>query len=604
MTVIRWKAVWPLSVTGALMAVAWWLFLDPAVQWGVEDVGTRIVGAKVDLRDADVRLASGVVALRGLQVTDPDAPMTNLFEADAIVVNVQVAPLLERKVIVDTVAVRGLRFGTPRETSGALPERSPGSGAALRVARDFAGRVRVPPLELATLTRAVNVQAISPESLATLRAARAVEAFADTARAQLLASLHQLHPAPTIDSARALVARLEQASLRTLGLTGARQAVTDTRRTITQLTQLDDRLRGLQADVQGDAAGLTARVNAIAAARTADFAYARSLLQIPSLDAPALGPQLFSAPIAERLSEVVYWLEQAERWVPPGIERRFRQGPDRVRASGTDVVFPRETDYPAFLLRVAELSMTLGGQNLATGQYAARLTGLTSQPSVYGQPATFLLARAQGTTGPSDIRITGLMDHVTGRVRDTIGARLVGVTLPTLPLPGLGATVRLGAGTTALMIDRRGDSLSGRWLWRATRVSWTRDSTALSASPPVRLVSDAIWRAVSRLDSVEIEARFTGTLSNPSFAINTNIASAVARALRDQLGAEIQRAETEVRNRVNALVDQQAAEARARADAVKADVDAQIAAQRTRLEETKAALEARLRELVRIPGVS
>ena len=606
---IRWKALLPLSLLLALIVGLSILFLDSAVRRGVEYAGTEAVGARVDLAGAQVSLREGVVALRGLAVTDPGAPMTNLFEAEEIVFAVRILPALERKVVIDTMAVRGLRFGTPRKTSGALPagaaSAAEGPGAVRRAVDEWRSRVQVPPISLSTLTQAVNVDAISADSLATLRAARVALAYVDTARAALLADLQALDPRPTIDSAEALAIRLRGANLRTLGIGGARQAVTDVRRTVTALGQLDDRLRDFQSETRANAKGLTQRVEAIPAARQADYDYARSLLRLPTFDIPAIGPQLFSPIFAEKVAELMYWAHFAEDYLPPGLERQLRAGPSRVRASGMDVLFPRENVHPAFLTRLAELSLTIGGADAATGEYAARIEGLTTEPAVYGAPTRFSLSRTEGRAGPRDVRLSGSLDHRRKPLRDSLSARFTGITLPTVVLRGIGAQLDLGAGFSELHLARTGDALDGRWLWRATRVSWARDtlSQPRATSPALRLVEDALWRAVSRLDSVEVEARFDGSLTDPRLRIRSNIASAVGNALRDQLGDEVRRAEQQVRARVDALVSEQVAEARARADAVKADVDARVTAERTSIEQQKTALEARLRELIRIPGI-
>ena len=276
---IRWKALLPLTVVLVLIAVGVYFYLDPAVRRGVEHAGTEAAGAKVDLASARVGLRDGSVTLRGLAVTDPARPMTNLFEVDEIVLRAELLPALERKVVIDTMAVRGMRFGTPRKTSGALPARADsateGPGAFRRAVDEWRSRVKVPPISLSTLTQTVNVDAISAESLATLRAARVARAYADTARATLLADLQALDPRRTIDSAAALAARLEKASLRSLGLGGVRTAVADVRRTVAALNQLDDRLRDFQTSTRANATGLTQRLEAIPAARQQDYAYAR-----------------------------------------------------------------------------------------------------------------------------------------------------------------------------------------------------------------------------------------------------------------------------------------------------------------------------------------
>lgn len=610
MRIIRWKAALPLAVFLVLLVVGVRLFLDPAVRRGIEVGGTAAVGAKVDLARARVGLADGLVTLRGLQVTNPGKPMTNLFEAEELVFDVGMLPALEGKVVIDTMAARGLRFGTPRRTSGAIP-RAPGDtadsepSAVRKIVDDWVAQVRIPPLSLETLKGTVNVEGIRAESLATLRAALAVRDQADTVRTRFTTGIRALDPRPTVDSAEALAKRLQGANLRTLGIAGARQAVTDVRRTIRDLDALNDRLKAFERSTKADVDTMGRRLQAVSAARATDYAYAKSLLRLPTFEIPTIGPQLFSGLVAEKVGEVMYWVNLAERYVPPGLERQMKKGPERARASGTDVLFPKARVYPDFLTRLAELSLAIGGEGAAAGEYQARIVGVTTQPAVYGAPTRFLVSRAAGKVGPSDVRITGSLDHRTTPVRDSLAARLDGIPLPSMPLAGLGATVALGTGTSELRLARVGDELGGRWLWRSTTVAWTRDTTAQprATTPAMRLVEDALWRAVARIDSVEIEARFTGSVTKPQLAVRTNIADAVARALQEQLGEEVRRAEQQVRAKVDALVDEKVAEARARADEVRGQAEQRIAEERTKLEAQKAALEAKLRELVRIPGI-
>lgn len=606
---IRWKALLPLTVLFLLGAVFVLIFLDPTVRRGVEVGGTASVGAKVDLASADVGLAEGHVTFRGLAVTNPGKPMTNLFEAEEIVFDVDLDPALEGKIVMDTIAVRGMRFGTARKTSGAIPRR-PGDPAdepseARRIVDDWLAQVKIPPISLQTLTQTVNVDAISADSLETLRAARVARDFVDTARARFTTGLQALDPRPTVDSAEALANRLKSASLRTLGIAGTRQAVADVRRTIRDLDALNDKLKSFERNTRGDIDSLGGRLQAIPDARAADYAYAKSLLRLPTFEIPAIGPQLFSGLIAEKVGEVMYWVNLAERYVPPGMKRQMKAGPDRIRASGTDVLFPKARVYPEFLARVAELSLAIGGEGASAGEYAARMTGITTQPAVYGAPTRFMVSRAAGKVGPSDARVSGSIDHRQVPVRDSLSARFSGIPLPTMPLAGLGASVALGNGSSELRLARVGDQLGGSWLWRSSTVRWARDTVGQprANTPAMRLVEDALWRAVSRIDSVEIEARFAGSVTKPQLAVRTNIAQAVASALQEQLGEEVRRAEAQVRARVNELVDEKVAEARAEAEEIKTLAETRIAEERAKLEAQKAALEARLRELVRIPGI-
>lgn len=607
---VRWRGVIPLAVALVLLGIIWLLLLDPLTEWSVEEVGTQLVGARVDVDEADVRPQDGVVVLRRLAVTNPNAPMTNLVEADEIVVNLRVAPLLEKKVVVDTVAFRGVRFGTPRETSGALENPSPTAGRAFREVDAWTSRIRMPSFSLQTLQQVVNVDAIRPESLETLRRVRAIPGAADSLRAAALERVRALNPEPVLDSARALATRLEGTSLPALGLSGARDAVRSARSTIETLTSLDNRLTALQQTTRADVDTLRGRVAALEEARRQDYAYARGLLDIPSLDAPDLAPALFGQMALERLAPLLYWVKLAEHYMPPGLEKRLHQGPDRVRASGTDVRFLRREALPTFLLRFGEATVEIGGTGAAAGAYTALLTGITSAPALYGQPATFAVERAAAAVGPRTLRAGGILNHVGTPIRDSASVFVGGLALPTVSLPPLGARLDLGQGTTDLLLRRVGDSLDARWQWRSEQVVWSRlgaDTTAGPAGSVGRQarasVEAALWRTLERLTQVEITARLGGTVDRPQLSVGSNVAGALAGALREQLGAEIRRLEQQVRGRVDTLVQDRVAEARQAVAGFEGQALARIQERRDEVAAVRSRLEARIRELVRIPGI-
>lgn len=608
---IRWRGLIPLGVAFALVAVVWLLLLDPLVEWSVEETGAELVGAKVDVAEADVRPQDGVVLLRALAVANPNAPMTNLVEADEIVVNLRVAPLLEKKVVIDTVAFRGIRFGTPRETSGALEHPSPTAGRAFREVDAWTSRVQLPSFSLETLRRVVNVDAIRPESLETLRRVRAIPTAADSLRATALERVRALNPEPVLDSARALATRLEGASVRTLGLSGARDAVQSARTTIGTLTALDDRLAALEQTTRAAVDTLRGRVAALDQARQQDYAYARGLLNVPSLDGPELAPALFGEMALQRLAPLLYWVKLAERYMPPGLEKRLHQGPDRVRASGTDVLFPKREQLPKFLLRFGEATVVIGGSGAAAGNYTALLTGITSAPALYGQPATFAVQRAAAAVGPRTLRAGGILNHVGTPIRDSASVFVGGLALPTVTLAPLGARLALGQGTTDLLLRRVGDSLDARWQWRSEGAVWSRlaaDTSSPAAPGSVSQqartsVEGALWRTLASLTQVEITARLSGTVERPRLAVGSNVAGALATALRDQLGQEIRRLEQQVRGRVDSLVQDRVAEARQVVSGAETQALQRLQERRAEVAALKTRLEARVRELVRIPGI-
>ncbi len=607
--VFRWKAIVPMLLTALLVAVVWRLFLNPAIRRGTEIVGAEVVGAKVDLEAARLRLRDGDLVLRGLEVANPDAPMTNLFEAQEIVADLNGEALLMGKVVVDSLIVRRVRFGTPRRTSGALDQPSPTTGLVTRRVLAWADALPTPTLDLTGIIgTVVDVPAISPDSLRTPRQAARVGAGADSLRAAWTSELRAIEPQPVIDSARALAERLRGADTRRLGPTGVAAAANDVRTLSRQLDQTRDRLAQLERGVAQGVASTQAAVLALDSARRADYAYARGLVNIPSFAAPDVSAALFGRMVRARLQPILQWINLAEEYVPPGLRPRRDPGARRARMDGTTYRFPVEESWPAFLVRRAEADLAIGGDNVTAGAYRASITGLTTAPAAYGRPMTLRAGRISDV-GPRELVVAALMDRTGATPRDSVSARVGGVALPDVTLEAAqGAKLAFGASTVELALTRTGGTLEGTWRVRAPAVTWTRSADSATGPAP-RPGSEAwaealVWRAISAVRDVTIEARLSGAVTGPAVSISTNVGTAVADAVQREIGAEIERTERVVRAEVDRRIAASTAEARRKAAALESDVQRRVGESRQRLEAAKTELELRLRELQgRLPGI-
>ncbi len=620
MNIMRWKAIVPLLLVLVLIGAAYLLYADTLVERSIESLGADLVGAKVDLDEVDLSLREGRVRLVGLAAANPNSPMRNLVEASEIIADVRVLPLLEKKVVIEQASFRGVRFGTERSESGALEDPSTESGRLWREISSWGDRVRIPPLNLEGLNAVVDVGAVSVDSLTTVRRARGTVAFADSVRNVWEQNLSQLNPAPLIDTARALVERLNRANPLTLGLTGVTELANSSRSVMTSLTSTTDRLSDLDSNVRVTMNSLTQNVTGLADARAADYAYARRLLRLPALDAPDLSASLFGDMAVARLQPVLYWVNQAERYLPPGLNPRRYSGPKRPRRAGVTVTFPKRNTLPKFVLESGDADVAIGGEGAAAGAYAAQLSGVTTEPAIYGRPLRAVIERTGAAVGPTDARINLALDH-TGRViSDSASAYLNGINLPEFALAGSGIRLDLGTGLSELSFARTGDSIVGSWMWRSNAVRWSRGGSGeqgagsgeagggsgqqAAQGVAERLgafAEDFLWQSIASLEDVEITVRFSGSPRGPSLRVGSNVGRVVATSLRRELGARIEQAERQVRQQVNRLVDQYVAEAESRVAALDSEVAAVVGVRLSELVDVRAELERAVRRVIPRP---
>jgi uncharacterized protein (TIGR03545 family) len=581
MKIFRWKAVGPLLVLLVIGVVLWWIFADSIARHESEQVGTQILGAKVEIQKLHLDLRHGKVMVYGLTLASPHEALRNLMQADELVADLDVLPLTEKKLVIDRIAANGLRFGTERETDGRVAATSGGgdgiAGRVMAEAREWANQIQVPALQLAT--GKISIDSLDPRRLSTLPAAEALGTRADSSRRAWQTAFEGLQLGPTIDSANATLEKLKHARATDVA------ALNEGRQAVTRLKRAGDRVSALERNVKTGVAGLESGLAGLDSAKRRDYAFARSLLKLPSLDAPSVGAALFGPAAIKPFERALYYAQLARRYMPPGLLPRAATGPTRVRRAGEDIRFPKERALPAFLLRTAELSFLLHPNSEQPQRYAGRLTGLTSDPALYGRPTSL------SATGPL-LAAGAMLNHVHEIPVDTAGASLGGMRLPAFDVPGVPLRLDPGSGTTQLGFNLNGDTIHARFAIRSSNVTWARDSGFADST-----MGGLIWSAVSGISTLDVEARISGALNSPDLAVRSNLDQAIATRLRAVLGERVAAAEKQMRDRVDALVNQKMAAARTQVTQLETQAQAQVAQQRTRLDEVQKQLEQQLRKM-------
>ncbi|MGI9041929.1 MAG: TIGR03545 family protein [Gemmatimonadales bacterium] len=604
--IFRWKAIGPLLLFLAVVVALVFLFAEPVAKSTTEEVSTELLGTQVDVGALDLIPREASVDLRALQVADPFDLGRNLIEADEIRLKLNPGALSEKKLVVERFALRGMRFGTARKTPARPVEGDGFAPQALRAVRQWAGQFDVPLLKLTPIDT-IRQLVLNPTQLTTVRQAQSLVSRTDSTRQALEQSFKQLDIRATVDSARALTDRLSKSNVRTLGLNGTRQAIESGRRTLREVEQAKVRVEGLEREVRGGVETLGSGLKALDQARRQDYAFAKSLLQLPSFSAPDIGNAFFGKVSIDRFQQALYWAQLARHYMPPGLLPREDPGPDRLRASGSTVRFPKEKEWPSFLVQLGEIDFAFEGDNPLRGNYEASVRGLTSAPALYGRPMLVQARRSAAGSAIASIDVDAVIDHVSPRVRDSVAARLRGIQLPSFDLPGLPVRLAPGTGSSNLTFALTGDQLLGRWTIGSKQVSWALDTTGRALNEIERLV----WRVVSGLDDLSVEATVRGALRSPRLSVASNLDRAIAQRLDAVIGEEVAKAERMVRAKVDSIVAEKVEPVKRQVTQVQTEVNQRIAAERERLEQVEAQLQAELKRLtgglapeIKLPGVN
>ena len=597
--IFRWKAIGPLLLLLVVIGILLVLFAEPVARDTTEEVSTELLGTQVDVGRLDLLPRQASVDLGALQVADPFEPRRNLVEAERIVLKLNPEALAEKKLVVERFALQGMRFGTTRKTP-ARPVSGKGfAPQALRAVRAWGQQFNVPILQLTPIDT-IKQLVLNPAQLGTVKAAQGLLARTDSTRQALELGFKAVDVSGTVDSARALADRLSKTDARKLGLDGTRQAIQSVQQSLKQLDASRKQIDGLQRNVTQGVKLLGTGVTSLDEARQRDYAFARSLLKLPTFSAPDIGNAFFGKVSIDRFQQALYWAELARHYMPPGLLPREDPGPKRLRASGTTVRFPKEHEWPSFLMELGQVDFTIG-EGLLKGAYAATVQGVTSSPALYGRPTTVTAKRNAPGSVIAGLDIGAVVDHRSAGVRDSVSARLRGVKLPSFDIPGLPFRIAPGTGAANLNFALRGDRLLGRWSIASDQVAWALDS----AGGPRSDLEQLVWRVVSGLKQLDVRAQVSGTIKAPKLSVRSNLDEAIAQRLKAVVGEEVAKAEALARAKVDSLVADKVAPVKQRIAAVQADATKRVADEQARLDKVEADLQAELKRLTAgvAPGI-
>jgi len=286
--------------------------------------------------------------------------------------------------------------------------------------------------------------------------------------------------------------------------------------------------------------------------------------------------------------------------MPPGLLPKPSPGPARLRASGTTVHFVRPQAYPRFLLRRADVDVTVS-DGPGRGKYVGAVQDATTEPALVGKPMLFAIQRAANGSAVDSLRITGTLDHAGARPRDVLTVQAGGMELPNFPIPGLPYRAAPGRGNSALRLTLAGDQLDAHWSLASGKLAWIADSAARK----MNTIESLVAKVLTGVPALQMNAQIAGPIKAPKLAINSNLDRVVADQLRSVVGSQVAAAEAKVRARVDSLVDEKAAPVKAKIATVRAEADQRIADARTKLDAEKQKLDAQVKQfsggLVRLP---
>ena len=378
MKMIRWQGLVSFIIISGLIAGAWLFLIDGIIERSIEFVGTKAVGAKVDLKKADLSLSPLGLTLEGLEVTDPDEPMKNMVEVAHTSFLMDFGHLLHGKAIVDEMTLDGVRTGTERKKSGAV------KGAAVEKATAKEGASSGDTFSFPSMDIPDPKEILAREELETLKLVDIIRADIKNGKSQWKERIDGL---PDSKKLKEYKARFKEAKkglkggvLGILGGAGELKALkADIKKDINSI-------KTARKDLKSEIANLKSRVAQVKAMPKKDLRRLKEKYSLSSGGLSNFSRMLFGGKIAEWTDTAFAWHEKLKPVIEKAMEEKPAEAKEQKseRGKGINVRFREFKPMPDYLVKLAKVSA-----DITAGKVRGEIKEISSDQTIRNLPTTF-----------------------------------------------------------------------------------------------------------------------------------------------------------------------------------------------------------------------
>lgn len=527
------------------LTVLFFVFLfDPLLCWGLERAGTALNGARVDIAKVRTSFFDAELAIHGIEVTDRSEPMKNLVALDKVQLRLLARELFRRKVVVENAAVLGLRYGTARRTSGAVAASSNDSTgfyaqwtAVLNERVDsLKSEFSFASLESLLGFDPKDIPKLGDDSAA-LRRLREVSSEIESVSDRWQKQLATLPDDGALSRWKAKAEGLKKKPANPQEIAAQLKAAQELR---SELVGSLEKVKVLQTALANEAGGLGQKLSSVDQALEQDLKTLRGKLKLPSLNFKDLSATLFGDEAQKTLNRAFYWIALARKYMP-----------SKDGKEATASVAPAETGYPKFLLMKGEVSSDVSSDP-TQGRFRGTFANFTSNPKLWGKPATFTLEGALPARQIDGIRLSALFDHTKEVARDEVQLDVAALPVTEWTLSeSKEASLRIEKANlrSTAKFGLVGSDLTAKLNGQFREVAYTT-----KAQNPQ--LAELLAKTARGLTAFAASVTMEGPVTSPRLSIQSDLGSKLADAIQLEFKQKIAALNERLRKEVQGAVDE------------------------------------------------
>lgn len=545
---MRKKGVLLLLIVLVLFLVLSLLLTNGWLERQMESVGSSLVGAKVEFDGVRFSVFGLKTKWDRLQVTDPKNTWYNLFETGKVEFDLDLEPLLYKKVIIENLELDSLRFHSRRESDGKLPaepetaKKTPAFIQMLQKNLEKETR-QMPVFNLSKYSRKINVDSLwqmvklsSPRKIDSLKNDYAQKYTTWETRIAGLPGERELQE---IQQQIESIKPDQVKTVKDLQVTLSR-----VKRLYKTTDSLKNTLKQVKTDFQNDMKKLHTNRQVVSVWLQDDYRRVLSLAQLPEISVRNVAKVLFGQRIINFIETISGYIGTA-RYYAAKFDSGEPKKESPPRFKGQDIHFGSRTRWPDFWAKQIALSGDLPNRL----HIAGKIENIVSQQKLINRPTTIAISGKRKDN--VRLKLSGILDYREKTKQEDITLHLVNLPLSNVRLTNfalLPYAIRKGAAEVKMKLRFEGNTFLSDLNFTGKNVQFD-----LSAEPETKLsprlvsLSQSIARSI---DQIQFSAHTEQTDGKFVFSMKSNLDNLVMDKMKDVFAGEVSKAHNELEQRV------------------------------------------------------
>ena len=587
----RWKGITFLAIIIIIFVVLGFLLTDRWLEGKLEDIGSSIVGAKVEIDNLDISITSLQFKWNRLQVTHPDHTMKNMIETEHCEFDMEFWPLLRKKLIIEDFQMQGLKTFTDRETDGALPKKdkkkepsyvSKTMGKLTKKAETFANT------RIGNFKGKMNIDSVM--SLVNLQSIEKMDSLKTALTTTYDNWSKKLSESEIESDIKKIESGIKNLDLKKIDdipkLQKALNTADDIKKTV---EKLEKEYKEVKNNFTKDFEQSRKSLKQVDKWIKADYDQARSKAKLPDFSVGNIGMMIFGEQAVNRFNTYLGYAGTARKYASKlKSDKPEKAKPPRLK--GQEIPFPDKNARPDFWIKRISLSGETSDQIKLNGE----VLNIVDNQKFIQKPTE---AKISGTRDDgANLSLNAIFDYRNEMSLETYDVNFTGFSMANTQLSKskmLPNKVKSGTGSILTSLKLEGESINGKIKFIGNKLLFEFKKE----KPQKNTMDRIIYDVLQSIKRVEFIADVSGTAGDLDFKLSSNLDNAISKGLKASIAKEIEAAKRKIEKRI----DKEVSKYRAQLDDVvkekEEQLQAEIAKYQKKVDEQKAKVDEKKKEI-------